>query len=206
MTAIMADMDAIGKNQKNQQQGFMYRGIDQVYNALHPVMAKHKVFTTPEVLDKTREERTNKNGTVLAFVSLRVKYTFWASDGSSVFCIVEGEGMDSGDKATNKAMAVAHKYAMLQAFCIPTEDMIDPDSQSHEVAPRQQPAQRRQVKQESLQPYPEERFNEMLPKWKDNIDAGKSNAAGIIAMVSSKFTLSDEQKKAITDLQKGEAA
>lgn len=141
MAAIMLDMDAIGKNQKNQSQGFMYRGIDQVYNALHPVMAKHKVFCTPEVLDKSREERTNKNGTVLAFVTLRVKYTFWAADGSSVSCIVEGEGMDSGDKATNKAMAVAHKYAMLQSFCIPTEDMVDPDSQSHEVAPKKKASQ-----------------------------------------------------------------
>lgn len=137
MSDVMADMEAIGKSQKNQQQGFQYRGIDQVYNTLHPLLAKHRVFTTPEVLDKNREERTNKNGTILAFVTLRIKYTFWCEDGSNVSCVVEGEGMDSGDKASNKAMAIAHKYALLQTFCIPTEDMPDPDAQTYEVAPRQ---------------------------------------------------------------------
>lgn len=139
MAGLMADLTAIGKDQKNQQQGFKYRGIDQVYNALHPLMAKHKIFTTPEVLGKDREERTNAKGTVLAFVTLRIKYTFWTEDGSSVSCTVEGEGMDSGDKASNKAMAIAHKYALLQTFCIPTEDMDDPDSQAHEIAPRGKP-------------------------------------------------------------------
>ena len=65
-----------------------------------------------------------------------MQYTFWTVDGTSVECSVIGEGMDSGDKATNKAMAIAHKYALLQTFCIPTEDMIDPDSQVHEVKPQ----------------------------------------------------------------------
>jgi len=133
MSAIMNDMAAIGKNQKNQQQGFNYRGIDQVYNVLHPLLAKHKVFTTPEVLEKNRDERINAKGTVLAFVTLRIKYTFWFEDGTNVSCTVEGEGMDSGDKASNKAMAIAHKYALLQTFCIPTEDMVDPDAEVHQI-------------------------------------------------------------------------
>lgn len=136
MAAVMADMEAIGKDARNQQQGFNYRGIDSVYNTLHPILAKHKIFTTPEVLEKDRSERVNNKGTVLAFVSLRMRYTFWCEDGSSVSCIVEGEGMDSGDKASNKAMAIAHKYALLQTFCIPTEDMVDPDSEVHQIAPQ----------------------------------------------------------------------
>lgn len=134
MASIMSEIEAIGKNGYNSSQKFNYRGIDQVYNALQPLLAKHKVFTTPQVLEKHRIERVNKNGTVLAFVTLRMQYTFWTTDGSSVFCTVEGEGMDSGDKASNKAMAVAHKYALLQTFCIPTEDMVDPDSESHTLA------------------------------------------------------------------------
>ena len=137
MAAIMKETDAIGKDQRNQQQGFQYRGIDDVYNAMHHVLAKHGVFMTPEVLEKSREERTNKNGTVLAFTIMRMKYTFYAEDGSNVSCTVEGEGMDSGDKSSNKAMAVAHKYAMLQTFCIPTAEVKDPDAEVHEVAPKQ---------------------------------------------------------------------
>jgi hypothetical protein len=136
MSAVMRELDAIGKDKRNQQQGFNYRGIDDVYNALHPLLAKHGIICTPDVLDKAREERTNAKGTVLAFTTLRIRYTFWAGDGSSVACTVEGEGMDSGDKSSNKAMAVAHKYALLQTFCIPTQDMPDPDAEVHAVAPR----------------------------------------------------------------------
>lgn len=135
MCAVMKDMVAIGKDSTNQQQGFKFRSIDAVYNALNPLLAKHGVFTTPEVLEKTREERTNAKGTVIAFTCLRMRYTFWASDGSSVSCVVEGEGMDSGDKSANKAMAIAHKYALLQTFCIPTEEQKDPDAEVHEVRP-----------------------------------------------------------------------
>ena len=60
-------------------------------------------------------------------------YRFVATDGSQVSCVVEGEGMDSGDKASNKAMAVAHKYALLQVLMIPTEEQKDPDAEVHEL-------------------------------------------------------------------------
>ena len=119
---------AIGKDKKNVQQGFMYRGIDQVYNALNPVMAELGIFFCPEVLDQKREERITKTGTVLTYTLLTMKYTAYAPDGSSVSMTVVGEGMDSGDKGSNKAMSVAMKYAMFQLFCIPTEEMKDPDA------------------------------------------------------------------------------
>lgn len=137
MVAIMSEIGSIGKDQTNQAQRFNYRGIDDVYNALHSIMAKHGVFSVPSVVEKSREERVNKNGTVLAFTTITMKYTFYAEDGSSVECIVEGEGMDSGDKSSNKAMAVAHKYALLQCFCIPTAEQKDPDAESYEVTAKQ---------------------------------------------------------------------
>ena len=125
----MADISAIAKAKKNQQQGFMYRGIDDAMNALHPVLVKHRLFMTPEVLEHTREERQTKNGGNLIYSILKVRYTLYACDGSSVSAVVIGEGMDSADKSSNKAMAVAMKYAVYQLFCIPTEDMAkdDPD-------------------------------------------------------------------------------
>lgn len=134
MACIMADIDAVGKNQKNQQQGFKFRGIDDIYNAVHPILAKHGVFTVPTVLSERSEERTTTRGGNLIYRILMMKYTFFASDGSSIDSVVIGEGMDSGDKAANKAMSVAHKYALLQALCIPTEEMADPDRESFEVA------------------------------------------------------------------------
>lgn len=136
MAAILKDVDAIGKNARNQQQGFNYRGIDDVYNAINPIFAKHGVYMTARILNKSREERATKDGKgVLAFTTLRMAYRFWADDGSWTETEAEGEGMDSGDKSSNKAMAIAHKYALLQAFCIPTKELDDPDAQTHEVAP-----------------------------------------------------------------------
>lgn len=127
---IVADCPAIGKNQRNQQQGFMYRGVDVVMNTFQPLFAKHGIFVVPEVLDSHREERQTARGGNLIYSVLKVRYTFYAADGSSVSAVVQGEGMDSADKSSNKAMSVAFKYALFQVFCIPTEEMEDPDAET----------------------------------------------------------------------------
>lgn len=134
INAVMQEIGFIGKNQKNQQQGFMFRGIDAVMNAINPALIKNKVFVVPEVLEQLREERRTKSGTNLIYSVCKVKYTFYADDGSYVESVVIGEGMDSGDKATNKAMSIAFKYACFQVFCIPTEEMKDPDEECYEVS------------------------------------------------------------------------
>lgn len=131
--AIMGEIEAIGRERKNQQQGFMYRGIDDVYNALQLLLAKHGVFTAPTVLEDTRTERQSKSGGILFHVVLKIQFRFYATDGSYFDTLVVGEGMDSGDKASNKAESVAHKYALIQVFAIRTEDNADPDAESHEV-------------------------------------------------------------------------
>jgi hypothetical protein len=132
---IMEEVPAISKDRKNTQgQGYNYRGIDDVMNALQPILAKHKLFVVPEVLEQQREERQNSKGNNLIYSIVRVKYTFYAVDGSNVSAVVIGEAFDSGDKATNKAMSAAFKYAMFQTFCIPTEEMIDSETETHEVA------------------------------------------------------------------------
>lgn len=128
--SVMDEVGAIGKNRKNQQQGFMYRGVDEVMNALQPAFVKHGIFVVPEVLEQTREERTTKSGGQLLYSILKIKFTFYADDGTNVSATVVGEGMDSADKASNKAMSVAFKYACFQVFCIPTEEMVDPDSET----------------------------------------------------------------------------
>lgn len=136
ITAIMSEGYAITKEKKNTQQGFLYRGIDDVMNTFFPLLSKYKVFVVPEVLEEHRNERTSKEGKALLYSILRIRYTFFAEDGSSVSAVVIGEGMDSGDKASNKAMAVAMKYAFFQVFCVPTEEMPDPDAESPSVTPQ----------------------------------------------------------------------
>lgn len=125
---VMGEIGAIGKDRKNQQQGFMYRGVEDVMNAIQPIMHKHGIFVVPEVIAQTREERQTKNGSNLIYSILTVKHHFISTDGSEVVSVTIGEGMDSADKASNKAMSVAFKYACFEVFCIPTSDMNDPDS------------------------------------------------------------------------------
>lgn len=130
IAAVMDEIGSIGKDSRNQKQNFMYRGIDAVMNALSPALIKYKLFVVPEVLNQRREERQSANGGNLIYSICTIKYTFYAEDGSFVSATVVGEGMDSGDKATNKAMSVAFKYACFQVFCIPTEEMRDPDAET----------------------------------------------------------------------------
>lgn len=130
INAVMEEIGAVGKNSRNEQQKYMYRGVDDVMNALNPAFIKHKLFMAPEVVSQTREERQTANGKNMIYSALSVKYTFYAEDGSSVFVIVPGEGMDSGDKASNKAMSSAFKYACFQVFCIATEEVKDPDAET----------------------------------------------------------------------------
>jgi hypothetical protein len=124
---IMAEAGAIGKDSRNTQQNFNFRGIDAVMNHLHPIFAKHGVVILPEVLTDKTEERETRGGGHLIYRMLRVQYGFMARDGSRVYTTVQGEGMDSGDKASNKAMAVALKYALTQMLLLPYDE-VDPDA------------------------------------------------------------------------------
>lgn len=139
IASIMGKIGAIGKDKFNPNQKYKYRGVDDVMNALAPLLAEEKIIIVPEVLEHSREERISSNDRLLIYSICKIRYTFYAADGSHVEAVVIGEGMDSGDKASNKAMAVAFKYACFQVFCIPTEEskepagMKDPDSESPEV-------------------------------------------------------------------------
>ncbi len=133
---IMGEVGAIKKDRANSQQGYKFRGIDDVYLAVHDLFVKHGVFSVPTVESDRTEERTTKSGSALIYRVLKIRYEFFSRDGSSISATVIGEGMDSGDKASNKAMSVAHKYAILQLLAIPTEDTVDPEVDSHDVAPK----------------------------------------------------------------------
>lgn len=132
ISRCMEEIGAVGKDAVNKQQGFKYRSIDAVMNAINPALIKNHVFIVPEVLEQQRQERTTNKGSVLIYSICRIKYTFFAEDGSCIEAVTVGEGMDSGDKATNKAMAIAFKYACFQVFCIPTEEMKDPDEETQD--------------------------------------------------------------------------
>ena len=134
-------IDGISKSRRNTQgSGYNFRGIDDVYNALSPLLAKHALVIVPRMLARTCEERTSKTGGALFYVTVEAEFDFVsAEDGSKTTARTFGEAMDSGDKATNKAMSAAYKYAAFQTFAIPTEGNHDADAETHEVAASMSP-------------------------------------------------------------------
>lgn len=126
---------AIAKNNANQQQHFMFRGVDDVYNELHPILAECGIVIIPEVVNYEVSERQARNG-VLLYTRATILHHFTAEDGSHVTTKVVGEAMDSGDKGMNKAMSIALKYALFQLFTIPTKEDKDPDATSYEIVPQ----------------------------------------------------------------------
>lgn len=133
----------IGKDGVNSQQKYRFRGIDQVYNVLSPLLAKHNLCILPRMIAREVVERKSANGNALFYVTLEAEFDFVSAvDGSKHTVRTFGEAMDSGDKATNKAMSAAYKYAAFQAFAIPTEGDNDADSTTHEVEASPKPAKR----------------------------------------------------------------
>jgi hypothetical protein len=135
---VKRQVRAVGKDSRNKTQNFMYRGIDAVVNAAAPALDEHGVITAPH-LDKLTygTVEVGKDRTRMAHAQVEVTYTFHGPAGDNFTVTVPGEAMDSGDKATAKAMSVAYRIALLQALNLPTDEP-DPDSQSYERSPAAQ--------------------------------------------------------------------
>jgi len=149
IAGVIEDIGTVGKDKINKQQGFKYRSIDDVYNALHPALAKNKVFIVPEILEHERTDAgKSRNGASIVRSVCRIKYTLYGEDGSSVESVIVGEALDMADKAINKCMAIAYKYLCFQVFCIPTEEMLDPDGETIEPEPWKQQAKKSEQKKQ----------------------------------------------------------
>ncbi|NBW23638.1 MAG: single-stranded DNA-binding protein, partial [Caulobacteraceae bacterium] len=137
---VQADLSVLGitKDRRNMQgSGYNFRGIDDVYNTIAPLLAKHGLCILPRVLSRECVERVSQKGGALFYVTVDAEFDFVsAEDGTKHTVKTFGEAMDSGDKATNKAMSAAYKYACFQAFSIPTESDNDADAHTHTPAPK----------------------------------------------------------------------
>lgn len=141
--AAFASVGAIAKASKNKHHGYSYRGIDDVLNALHGVLADQGVFYTPRMVGEAYDEWQTAKGGRLQVARIAYEFVFYADDGSSLIVgPVVGQSADTDDKAPMQALSQAAKYALLQAFCIPTEDVVDPDASStvHAAGGREGPS------------------------------------------------------------------
>jgi len=136
LVRVMRAVGAVGKHGKNEQQGYAYRSIDDVMAALHPLLADAGIVLLRR--DKSHEitERQSRGGGTLYLATLTTEWVFTAGDGSNESITATGQGIDSSDKALNKAAAASYKYALTAAFCIPTEDLavLDADRETLEPA------------------------------------------------------------------------
>lgn len=139
-SAVMGDVTALGKNQRNNQQGFAYRGVDDVMNLVGPILRQHGVSIIPTVQSMESRDFTTKSGTLMHEVHVTVGYTIIGPGGDAIFGSAPGESADAGDKATPKAMSVAFRTFLLQSLCLPTNEP-DPDSETTERSVSKTPAQ-----------------------------------------------------------------
>lgn len=196
IAGVMRDVGAVAKEKEfesptGKKGNYMFRGIDDVMNALHPAMVNNKIFVVPEILEQTRETRTSKSGSQMQVSICKIKYSFFAEDGSSICAVVIGEGMDTGDKATNKAMSIAFKYACFQVFCIPTEEMHDPDGERPELEGDDDNKKTGKAKQN--------RKTNQAKKDENKSDESSDDSKITVAMLN---TLKSEQKRTgVTDKQ-----
>lgn len=125
----------IAKNRRNTQgSGYNFRGIDDVYAALSPLLAAHNLVIIPRMTERDVVERASRNGGALFYTTVKAEFDFVSAiDGSVHTASTYGEAMDSGDKSTNKAMSAAYKYAAFLTFAIPTEGDNDADATTHDV-------------------------------------------------------------------------
>lgn len=163
LSRVMEDVGSVRKGERNQAQNFNFRGIDAVVNAVSPVLRKHGVVVTPEVqsMEYTTVE-VGKNRTTMGHARVTVTYKFYAPDGTFLPATVCAESMDSGDKATAKAMSVAFRTCLLQTLVLPTDD-IDPD---HDVYERSVPASK-PASSRGMAPVPEKKQSKMLTPLSD---------------------------------------
>lgn len=173
IAAVSKDLAVIGcaKDRKNAQQGWVFRSIDDVYNAVASLLPQHGLVIIPSVL--TREcIPIESGGKRIIHAVVSVQFSLISiSDGSKHECVFFGEAMDFGDKATGKAMTYAHKAMLLETFCIPTEASDDPDKDAFDSAPSAKPVEKpaaKEVKPATISEEEEITIREMLDQIPDD--------------------------------------
>lgn len=130
--AVMKEVQGIAKRDRNSAQGFNFRGIDAVVNKVGPALRDAGGFILPEIVSEQHSTALTAKGSQINVVHLTVRFGIYGLDGEPIVGSVAAEAMDSGDKATAKAMSVALRTFLLQVLALPTDEP-DPDSFTYEA-------------------------------------------------------------------------
>jgi hypothetical protein len=141
INAVQIALAKSGISKDRQTQTYKFRGIDDVYNAISPLLGEHGLCILPRMIRRECQERLTAKNSAIFYVIVEAEFDFVAAEDGSVHVVrTFGEAMDMSDKATNKAMSAAYKYAAMQAFAIPTEGDNDTENQNIEPAPKTESA------------------------------------------------------------------
>lgn len=136
INAVQIALAKSGIAKDRQAQTYKFRGIDDVYNAISPLLGEHGLCILPRMIRRDCQERQTAKGSAIFYVIVEAEFDFVSAEDGSVHVVrTFGEAMDMSDKATNKAMSAAYKYAAMQAFAIPTEGDNDTENQNIEPVP-----------------------------------------------------------------------
>ena len=116
LSQVMADVQAISKDGRNEQQRYLFRGIDAVMNAVGPALRRHGVVIVPEHVETHYRDAQTTSGKATREVTVVVTYRAYGPAGDSVTMQAPGESLDSGDKGTAKAMSDMLKKAFKKNF------------------------------------------------------------------------------------------
>lgn len=192
---VMKSIRVIGKGQSNDFDKYKFRGIDDVYNAVQPALVEHGVTVVPTVTKVEISERVTAAGKSQTRATLTVEYAFYAPDGGSIVAVVVGQAEDRSDKACNKAMSAAFKYALFQVFCIPTEGDNDADAKTPQSAPKEPDLPK------ALPSPIMANFKKAWPKWKERNQV--STVRGALDALAKTHTITDEVQAFITEAFEG---
>lgn len=156
IAAITGELGAINKERKkNSALSYGYQSIDDVVNALNPLLAKYEIAIFEEII--SLETSDVSIGTKQA-VRANVQIAYHVTDGKTTI-VTHGAAIkiDYSDKSVTQAMSMAYKYAMIRLFAIRTNDTLDPDEFTSEhyvpvsqMAKEKQETKRTQTAEEKL--------------------------------------------------------
>ncbi|MEV0619541.1 ERF family protein [Nonomuraea sp. NPDC050404] len=136
---VMRDIRAVAKLDKpTEGVRFDYRGIDRAMEAYAPVTRRHGVIIMPTEVQANYAPATTSTGKATRECTVIVQYRIWGPMGDWMPASAAGESLDSGDKGTAKAQAVALRTLLFHGGMVPTRD-TDPDAHNierGEAAPR----------------------------------------------------------------------
>lgn len=136
---VIGELPAVGKDSEIESgpQRYRYRGIEAIKAALKPVLAAAGVHYTLHRLVAVVDDTVpvGRQGSVWQRTRLQARWRIYGPEGDHVTVETRGEGIDSSDKAANKAVTVAEKQMLLTTFCV-ADGTEDPDHERHEITDR----------------------------------------------------------------------